>query len=83
MKKEDALIGIFLGTFEGNFLTFNPGLDENAKKIDKFDDVREIQRRLKSKNVKLTSEADEKTSGPASIMLTDPDGNIIYIDQHR
>jgi catechol 2,3-dioxygenase-like lactoylglutathione lyase family enzyme len=83
MKNENALIGLFKGMFEGNILTFNPGWDENAKNIEKFDDVREIQRQLKSKGTKLTMEADDKTSGPASIMTTDPDGNVILIDQHR
>ena len=83
MKNENSLIGIFQGMFEGNILTFNPGWDENAKNIDKFDDVREIQRLLKSKGIKLKAEADEKTSGPASFMTTDPDGNVILVDQHR
>ena len=83
MKNENSLIGIFQGMFKGNIFTFNPGWDENAKNIDKFDDVREIQRQLKNKNIKFTSEADENTSGPASFMLTDPDGNVIYVDQHR
>ncbi len=83
MKNENALIGLFQGMFEGNILTFNPGWDENAKNIEKFDDVREIQRQLKNKNIKLTTEADENTTGPAGIMLTDPDGNVILIDQHR
>ncbi len=83
MKNENAVIGLFKGMFEGNILTFNPGWDENAKNIEKFDDVREIQRQLKSKGMKLTMEADDETSGPASIMTTDPDGNVILIDQHR
>ncbi|RZK04221.1 MAG: VOC family protein [Flavobacterium sp.] len=83
MKNGNALVGLFQGMFEGNILTFNPGWDENAKNIEKFDDVREIQKHLKSKNIKLTAEADEKSSGPASVMLTDPDGNMILIDQHR
>ena len=83
MKNGNSLIGLFKGMFEGNILTFNPGWDENAKNIENFDDVREIQRQLKSKGVKLTTEADEKTSGPASFMTTDPDGNVILIDQHR
>jgi len=83
MKNENTLIGIFQGMFEGNILTFNPGWDENAQNIEKFDDVREIQKQLKSKNIKLTAEADEKTSGPGYVMLADPDGNVIYIDQHR
>ncbi len=83
MKNEHALIGLFQGMFEGNMLTFNPGWDDNAKNIEKFDDVREIQRQLKASGIKLTLEADDKTTGPASVMTTDPDGNVILIDQHR
>jgi catechol 2,3-dioxygenase-like lactoylglutathione lyase family enzyme len=83
MKNGNSLIGLFKGMFEGNILTFNPGWDENAKNIENFDDVREIQRQLKSKGIKLTTEADDKTSGPASFMTIDPDGNVILIDQHR
>ncbi|MFD3000385.1 VOC family protein [Pontibacter toksunensis] len=83
MKNNNALIGIFQGMFEGNILTFNPGWDENASNIEEFDDVREIQRQLKNKGIELMSEADGETSGPASIMVTDPDGNTILIDQHR
>lgn len=83
MKNENSLIGLFQGMFDGNILTFNPGWDENAKNIEKFDDVREIQKQLKIKKIKLTMEADEKTTGPASIMTNDPDGNVILIDQHR
>ena len=83
MKNGNALVGLFQGMFEGNILTFNPGWDENAQNLENFDDVREIQKHLKSKNVKLTSEADASTSGPASLTLSDPDGNVILIDQHR
>lgn len=83
MKNENSIIGLFQGMFENNILTFNPGWDENAKNVDPFDDVREIQKQLKSKGVKLDTEADESTSGPASIIITDPDGNNILIDQHR
>lgn len=83
MKNGNALIGLFQGMFQGNILTFNPGWDENAQNLEQFDDIREIQRQLKSQEVPLSSEADEKTSGPASIMLTDPDGNVILLDQHR
>ena len=82
MKNEDCLIGLFQGMFENNILTFNPGWDQNAKKLEKFEDVREIQRQLKSKNIKLQTEADEKTSGPASFVVMDPDGNAILFDQH-
>jgi predicted lactoylglutathione lyase len=82
MKNENALVGLFQGMFENNILTFNPGWDENAAAVEQFDDVREIQQQLKSKGVILQSETDQNTSGPASIMLTDPDGNVILIDQH-
>lgn len=83
LRNENAIVGLFQGMFKGNILTFNPGWDEGGKNIKDFDDVREIQRQLKGKNVTLMSEADEKTTGPASIMFTDPDGNMILIDQHR
>ena len=83
MKNANSLLELFQGMFDGNILTFNPGWDENANNIEDFDDVRKIQRQLKGQGIKLTSEADEKTGGPASIMLADPDGNVIYIDQHR
>ncbi|OYU79910.1 MAG: glyoxalase [Flavobacterium sp. BFFFF1] len=83
MKNGNALIGLFEGMFEGNILTFNPGWDENAQNIETFDDVREIQKQLKTKGIGLENEADENTSGPSSFMITDPDGNIILIDQHR
>lgn len=83
MKNEHTLIGLFQGMFEGSMLTFNPGWDQNAQNLDSFDDVRAIQKQLKSNQIPLTLEADETTSGPASIMLSDPDGNVILIDQHR
>lgn len=82
MKNENALVGLFQGMFENNILTFNPGWDENATKLDSFDDVREIQKHLESKGIQLMAKADETTSGPAHVMLTDPDGNMILIDQH-
>jgi predicted enzyme related to lactoylglutathione lyase len=83
MKNGNALIGLFQGMFEGNILTFNPGWDENAENLNQFDDIRTIQKNLKNSGLSLISEADEKTKGPASIMLTDPDGNMILLDQHR
>lgn len=82
MKNGNALIGLFQGMFENNILTFNPGWDENAKNLEEFDDVRTIQKHLKSSGIELTKEADESTSGPASCILLDPDGNTILIDQH-
>lgn len=82
MKNGDAIISLFQDMFEGNILTFNPGWDENANKVEAFDDAREIQRHLKKNNISLESEMDETTSGPGSFMLKDPDGNMILIDQH-
>ena len=82
LKNGDHAIGLFQGMFEKNILTFNPGWDSNAAKLDKFDDVRELQRQLKSQGVQLTSEADETTTGPASFATVDPDGNPILVDQH-
>jgi len=83
MKNGNALVGLFQGMFENNILTFNPGWDEQAATVDPFDDVRDIQRHLKNHHIPLLTEADESTTGPASLMLTDPDGNMILIDQHR
>ena len=82
MKNGNALIGLFQGMFENNIITFNPGWDESAKKVEPFDDVRSIQKHLKQHHIKLEREADENTSGPASAVLSDPDGNTILIDQH-
>lgn len=82
MKNGNSLIGLFQGMFEQNILTFNPGWDESANTLDSFDDIRDIQKQLKSKKIKLESQADETTSGPASLVLYDPDGNTILIDQH-
>lgn len=83
MKNGNALIGLFQGMFEGNILTFNPGWDENASNLENFNDIREIQRELKSKGIAISPEADENTTGPASFMVTDPDGNVVLFDQHR
>lgn len=82
MKNGNALVGLFQGMFESNILTFNPGWDENANLLESYDDVREIQKHFKVKGLELKTEADEKSTGPASIVLTDPDGNVILIDQH-
>ena len=83
MKNDNALIGLFQGMFQGNILTFNPGWDENASNLENFEDIRKIQQHLKNSDLTLNSEADENTEGPASLMLTDPDGNMIILDQHR
>jgi len=82
MKNESTLIGLFQGMFENNILTFNPGWDQDANTLENYDDVRAIQKHLKSNNITLTSEADESTTGPASLVVLDPDGNAILVDQH-
>ena len=83
LKNGATVIGLFQGMFEKNVLTFNPGWDGNAQPLAEFTDVRELQRRLKAQGVTLVSEADENTTGPASFMAIDPDGNPILVDQHR
>ncbi len=83
MKNGDHIIGLFQGMFEGNILTFNPGWGQDAQPMDEFTDVRVLQRHLKEAGLSLMSEADEQSSGPASFMLSDPDGNVILVDQHR
>ncbi len=82
LKNGNAVIGLFQGMFEGNLLTFNPGWDQNAQPITPFEDVRQIQSRLKEAGITLDAEADTSTTGPAHIFLKDPDGNVILIDQH-
>jgi lactoylglutathione lyase len=82
LKNGEHVIGLFQGMFERNILTFNPGWDQNAQKLPRFTDVRELQRKLKAQGVRLVNEADESTTGPASFIAVDPDGNSILIDQH-
>ena len=82
LQNDTSTIGLFQGMFDKNILTFNPGWDRNGGTVPAFDDVRVIQRTLKSRGLALATEADEATSGPASLMVLDPDGNPILIDQH-
>ena len=82
MKNGDHVIGLFQGMFEKNILTFNPGWDKNGNTLDSFTDVRDIQGELKARGIKLEYEADESTTGPASFIVLDPDGNPILVDQH-
>lgn len=83
LKNGEHIIGLFQGMFEKNMLTFNPGWDSDAKNLDSFTDVRELQRQLKAQGIALMTEADETTSGPASFIAIDPDGNPVLVDQHR
>jgi lactoylglutathione lyase len=82
LKNGDHAIGLFQGMFDKNILTFNPGWDANAQKLAAFTDVRELQRQLKAQGVQMVNEADESTTGPASFIAVDPDGNPILVDQH-
>lgn len=84
LQNGDATIGLFRGMFEDNLITFNPGWDQNAKELAEFTDVRDIQSSLKQSGLKLETEVDaEKASGPGHLVVLDPDGNTILIDQHR
>lgn len=82
LKNGDHVIGLFQGMFDRNILTFNPGWDQDARKLPAFTDVRELQRQLRAQGVKFEQEADESTTGPASFVAVDPDGNPILVDQH-
>ena len=82
MRNGDHVIGLFQGMFPDNILTFNPGWDQNTNALASFTDVRDLQRDLKGKGITFATEADETTTGPASFMITDPDGNTILFDQH-
>ena len=83
LKNGDHVIGLFQGMFDKNILTFNPGWDSDAQPLAEFTDVRELQRQLKERGVEMVSEADENSTGPASFVVVDPDGNPILVDQHR
>ena len=82
LRNGTTTIGLFQGLFPKNMLTFNPGWSWEAKPLAKFEDVRDLQKRLKAAGLKLTLEADDASKGPASLMLADPDGNPILLDQH-
>ena len=82
MKNGDHVIGLFQGMFDKNILTFNPGWTQEAQPLSEFTDVRELQRQLKARGINMISEADESSTGPASFMIVDPDGNTILFDQH-
>jgi lactoylglutathione lyase len=82
VKNGDHAIGLFQGMFDKNILTFNPGWSSDAQRLDEFTDVRELQRQLRERGVKMMSEADESSTGPASFVIVDPDGNTILVDQH-
>ncbi|MER5414994.1 VOC family protein [Streptomyces virginiae] len=82
LKNADVVIGLFVGMFEKNMLTFNPGWDSSASALDSFTDIRETQARLKARGVEFLTEVDESGSGPGSFLVVDPDGNPVLFDQH-
>lgn len=82
MKNGDCTIGLFQGMFEKNIMTFNPGWDKNANPVEPYTDVRELQRQLLARGLSLAEAADENSTGPAYVLLHDPDGNQILLDQH-
>ncbi len=84
MKNENAIIGLFQGMFEGNILTFNPGWNEDATEVNPFTDIRKIEHELKNKEITFITETNKDTKeGPASFMISAPDGNMLLMDQHR
>jgi len=83
MKNGGHLIGLFQGMFDRNTLTFNPGWDQDSHDSESFTDVRQLQRKMKALGIDILTEVDESGSGPGSILIADPDGNPILIDQHR
>ncbi len=83
MRNGTTIVGLFQGMFDKNILTFNPGWDYNAQKVDPFTDVRDLQKQLRAQGLAFSTEADESTTGPASFVVVDPDGNPILVDQHR
>ena len=82
LRNDACTIGLYKGVIEKNTLTFNPGWDQQSKPIGSFQDIRDIQKQLRSEGVEFVSEADERSDGPASFVLIDPDGNPVLVDQH-
>ena len=82
LKNGDHAIGLFQGMFDKNILTFNPGWDSSAQKLSTFTDIRDLQRQLRAQGVQFQQQADENTTGPASFVAVDPDGNPVLVDQH-
>ena len=82
LKNQTSIVGLFQGMFEKNIITFNPGWDHNAQKIENFDDVRDIQKHLLAQGIEIENKVEQHTSGPANLVIHDPDGNAILLDQH-
>ena len=80
MVNGSAVIGLFHGMFEGNILTFNPGLSLEGE-LSTFEDIRDIRAKLVEAGLELGEDLDPDGAGPAHLTLQDPDGNAILIDQ--
>ena len=83
LRNGETVLGLFQGMFEKNSLTFNPGWNQATEELGSFTDVRDLQRQLRDQGVEFFAEADEDTTGPASFVVIDPDGNPLLFDQHR
>lgn len=83
LRNGETVLGLFQGMFEGNLMTFNPGWDQQGKDLPEFTDVRALQAELQARGITPLQTADAQSHGPASLVVVDPDGNQILIDQHR
>jgi lactoylglutathione lyase len=82
LQNDQTTIGLFQGMFPKNLMTFNPGWNHKKETLKEFVDVRKIQEHLEKNGIKITTRADPATTGPASVVIADPDGNTILFDQH-
>jgi len=83
LKNGEHVIGLFQGMLEKNLLTFNPGWNQAAENLDEYTDIRQLREQLQAQGLTLLNDDINTESGPGSLMLEDPDGNTILIDQHR
>ncbi|MDD3712627.1 MAG: VOC family protein [Candidatus Izemoplasmatales bacterium] len=82
LKSNQAVIGLFEGMIDKNTLTFNPGWSGEGKNIEPYDDVRVIYQEL-NESIPNLQNGITQDAGPGYIIVEDPDGNPILIDQHR
>ncbi len=71
LSNGETKIGLFQGMFPSNTITFNPK------------DGRSIYKKLKKEGIQPVFETNmDKSEGPCTFSIMDPDGNPILIDQH-
>ncbi|WP_342039458.1 hypothetical protein [Cellulophaga fucicola] len=63
-------------------LIFNSAWDQNANKLENYYDIRVIQKQLIISGLEPSTKAYENSTGPASIIIIDPDDNPILLDYH-